>query len=110
MSAATIAKLLASAWASPVMPELAASLPVLGTDGTLKSRRVAEAAGHAHLKGGTLTGVQSVAGFVLDRSGRRWIVVMIVNHPNANAAQPALDALVEWVHMQGTRSEVRGTR
>jgi len=110
LSAATIAALLARAWASPVMPELAASLPVLGTDGTLKTRRAAEAAGHAHLKGGTLTGVQSVAGFVLDRSGRRWIVVMIVNHPNANAAQPALDALVEWVHMQGTRSEVRGTR
>jgi hypothetical protein len=22
----------------------------------------------------------------------------MINHPNANAAQPALDAMVEWVH------------
>jgi len=26
---------------------------------------------------------------------------MMVNHPNANAAQPALDALLEWVTGQG---------
>jgi serine-type D-Ala-D-Ala carboxypeptidase/endopeptidase (penicillin-binding protein 4) len=38
-----------------------------------------------------------MAGYVLDGKGRRWIVVMIVNHASANAAQPALDALVEWV-------------
>jgi D-alanyl-D-alanine carboxypeptidase/D-alanyl-D-alanine-endopeptidase (penicillin-binding protein 4) len=96
-SAATIAAVLKSAWTSAVMPELMASLPVFAVDGTLKTRRPLGAAGHAHLKGGTLTGVQSVAGYVLDGRGKRWIVVMIVNHPNAAAAQPALDALVEWV-------------
>jgi D-alanyl-D-alanine carboxypeptidase/D-alanyl-D-alanine-endopeptidase (penicillin-binding protein 4) len=96
-SAGTIAALLRMAWSSPLMPELASSLPVLAVDGTLKSRgRLA--AGQAHLKGGTLTGVQSVAGYVLDRRGRRWIVVMIVNHPNAGAAQPAMDALLDWVY------------
>jgi D-alanyl-D-alanine carboxypeptidase/D-alanyl-D-alanine-endopeptidase (penicillin-binding protein 4) len=98
VSAATLAAILASAWASPLMPEFAASLPVFGVDGTLKSRLAGNAAGRAHLKGGTLTGVQSVAGYVLDRHGRRWVVAMMVNHANANAAQPALDALVEWVH------------
>lgn len=96
-SAATLASLLRSAWASPVMAELVASLPVLSVDGTLK-RRLAAAGGFAHLKGGTLTGVQSVAGYVLDRRGRRWIVVMVVNHPHAQAAQPAIDALIDWVH------------
>jgi serine-type D-Ala-D-Ala carboxypeptidase/endopeptidase (penicillin-binding protein 4) len=98
VSAATMSALLRSAWSSAVMPELLASLPVFGTDGTLKSRRAAGAAGRAHLKGGTLTGVQSEAGYVLDRNGKRWVVVMIVNHAKANAAQPALDALVEWVY------------
>ena len=98
ISAGTVAALLRSAWASPVMPELASSLPIFATDGTLKMRRAAGAAGQAHLKGGTLTGVQSVAGYVLDRNGKRFAVVMILNHANANAAQPALDALVEWVH------------
>ena len=98
-SAATIASLLRMAWASPSMPELAASLPVLAVDGTLKQRgRLA--AGQAHLKGGTLAGVQALAGYVLDRRGRRWIVVMIVNHPNAGLAQPAMDALLDWVYRQ----------
>ena len=95
-SADLIAALLRSAWSSGVMPELVASLPVFAVDGTLKTRR-AGMAGHAHLKGGTLTGVQSVAGYVLGRGGKRWIVVMIVNHPNAQAAQGAIDAMVEWV-------------
>jgi D-alanyl-D-alanine carboxypeptidase/D-alanyl-D-alanine-endopeptidase (penicillin-binding protein 4) len=98
VSAATIAQLLRSAWASPLMPELTASLPVFAVDGTLKLRAGGGAGGQAHLKGGTLTGVQSMAGYVLDAQGRRWVVVMILNHPSANAAQPALDALVEWVH------------
>jgi len=98
ITAGTLAALLRSAWASPYMPELASSLPLFGTDGTLKLRPASGAAGHAHLKGGTLNGVQSLAGYVIDVKGRRWIAVMIVNHGNANAAQPALDALVEWVH------------
>jgi serine-type D-Ala-D-Ala carboxypeptidase/endopeptidase (penicillin-binding protein 4) len=33
---------------------------------------------------------------VLADDGRRHVVVAIVNHPNANAARPALDALVRW--------------
>jgi serine-type D-Ala-D-Ala carboxypeptidase/endopeptidase (penicillin-binding protein 4) len=97
ISAASLASVLRSAWSSPVMPELASSLPVFAVDGTLKSRRTTTAGGQAHLKGGTLTGVQAMAGYVLDAKGRRWIVVMMVNHPNANAAQPAFDALVDWV-------------
>jgi D-alanyl-D-alanine carboxypeptidase/D-alanyl-D-alanine-endopeptidase (penicillin-binding protein 4) len=102
-SAATIAALLRAAWASPLMPELIASLPVLAVDGTLKSRgRLAS--GQAHLKGGTLTGVHSLAGFVLDRRGRRWAVVMIVNNPSAFLAQPAMDALVDWVYRRDERS------
>ena len=108
VSAATVAAMLQRAWASAVMPELVASLPIFGADGTLR-KRGSLSAGKAHLKGGTLTGVQSVAGYVLDRRGRRWVVAMIVNHANANAAQPALDALVEWVH-QGERREARDTR
>ena len=103
VSAATLAALLRAAWASALMPELASSLPVLAVDGTLRLRPAGPAGGHAHLKGGTLDGVQSIAGFVLDRDGRRWIVVMMINHPNANAAQGALDALVDWVYRGGRR-------
>jgi D-alanyl-D-alanine carboxypeptidase/D-alanyl-D-alanine-endopeptidase (penicillin-binding protein 4) len=97
ITAGTVAALLQRAWASPLMPEIASSMPVLATDGTLR-KRTSPAAGQAHLKGGTLTGVQSVAGYVVDRNGKRWVVVMMANHPRANAAQGALDALVAWVH------------
>ncbi len=103
VSAATLAAALKSAWASPVMPELVASLPVAGVDGTLRERPVAGAAGRAHLKGGTLDEVQSLAGYVLDARGARWVVVMMVNHANANAAHNALDALVEWVYRREGR-------
>ena len=100
VSAATLAAVLRSAWSSPVMSELVSSLPVLSVDGTLRRRSAAGAGGHAHLKGGTLDGVQSMAGYVIDRRNRRWIAVMIINHANANAAQPALDALAEWVYRE----------
>ena len=96
----SLAALLRAAWASPVMPELVSSLSLFAVDGTFKSKNGAFA-GQAHLKGGTLTGVQAVAGFVLDAKGRRWIVVMIVNHDNANRAQAALDALVDWAYRGG---------
>ena len=46
-------------------------------------------------------GVRSIAGYVLDKSGRRWIVVFFINHANAGAAQPAQDALLQWVYERG---------
>ncbi len=51
----------------------------------------------AHLKTGSLRDVAGVAGYVLGVSGKRYVLVAVINHPNANAAKPALDALVQWV-------------
>jgi len=87
-------RLLQAAWSSPVMPELLSSLPVSGVDGTL--RRSRSTPGRAHLKTGSLRDVAGIAGYVLSTSGRRYVVVAVVNHPNASAARPALDALVQW--------------
>ena len=94
LSATLLGRLLQSAWSSAVMSELMSSLPVAGIDGTLK--RAKATPGRAHLKTGSLRDVVGVAGYVLADSGRRYIVVGIVNHPNANAARPALEALAEW--------------
>ena len=94
LTAALLGRLLQAAWSSPVMPELMSSLPVAGIDGTL--RRSKGIPGRAHLKTGSLRDVVGVAGYVLADSGRRYVVVGIVNHPNANAARPALEALAEW--------------
>jgi D-alanyl-D-alanine carboxypeptidase/D-alanyl-D-alanine-endopeptidase (penicillin-binding protein 4) len=94
VSAKVLAAVLQSAWASPVMPELMSSLPVSGTDGTLK--RSTAPAGRAHLKTGSLRDVAGVAGYVLSSSGRRFVLVALINHPKASAARPALDAWVQW--------------
>jgi D-alanyl-D-alanine carboxypeptidase/D-alanyl-D-alanine-endopeptidase (penicillin-binding protein 4) len=93
-SAQVFARLLQTAWSSAVMPELLSSLPVSGVDGTLRRSRAN--VGRAHLKTGSLRDVAGVAGYVLSNTGRRFVLVAIINHPNANAARPALDALVQW--------------
>ena len=105
ISAALLARVLQRAWASAVMPELMASLPVTGLDGTL--RRVKSGVGRAHLKTGSLRDVLGVAGYVLGASGRRYVMVAIVNHPNANAARPALEALLQWTMNDATRGDLR---
>jgi D-alanyl-D-alanine carboxypeptidase/D-alanyl-D-alanine-endopeptidase (penicillin-binding protein 4) len=98
ISAHSLAQLLSAAWASPVMPELIGSLAVSGRDGTM--RRSLAPAGRAHLKTGSLRDVAGVAGYVLANNARRYVLVAIINHPNANAARPALDALVQWTAQQ----------
>jgi D-alanyl-D-alanine carboxypeptidase/D-alanyl-D-alanine-endopeptidase (penicillin-binding protein 4) len=95
ITAQQLGRLLQNVWASPLMPELVASLPIAGIDGTLKRMR-GRSAGQAHLKSGSLRDVLAVAGFVHAASGRRYVLVAIVNHPNAAAARPAIDALIDW--------------
>jgi serine-type D-Ala-D-Ala carboxypeptidase/endopeptidase (penicillin-binding protein 4) len=95
ISAQALNGLLQYIWASPLMPELMSSLPVVGIDGTLR-RFKGEAQGQAHLKSGSLRDVSALAGFVHAASGKRYVLVAMVNHANAPAARPALDALVQW--------------
>jgi D-alanyl-D-alanine carboxypeptidase/D-alanyl-D-alanine-endopeptidase (penicillin-binding protein 4) len=94
VSAQGLARLLQAAYRSPLMPDLMASLPLSGVDGTLRNRRVLP--GGAHLKTGSLRDVTALAGYVHGASGRRYVLVAIANHPNAAAARPAFDALLEW--------------
>jgi D-alanyl-D-alanine carboxypeptidase/D-alanyl-D-alanine-endopeptidase (penicillin-binding protein 4) len=112
-SAATIAAVLEAAWRSPVMPEFMSSLPLAAADGTMRKRMLGEGvAGRAHIKTGLLQDVRSIAGYVLDRRGRRYLVVMIINHPRASAeGQGALDAMLAWVYEGPTgRAAARGRR
>lgn len=100
-SARCLGRWLEALWASPVMPEMLASLPVSGIDGTarrLAGGSVAPAlgAGRAHLKTGSLRDANGIAGVVLGSSGRRYALVAIVNHPQASNARPVLDALLQW--------------
>src|SRR4051812_36959885 len=99
ISAQHLAALLLAAWRSPVMPEFVSSLPVVAADGTMKKRlRGERVAGSAHIKTGLLADARAIAGYVLDRNGRRYVVVMIANHPKAPEADAAMDALLQWVY------------
>jgi serine-type D-Ala-D-Ala carboxypeptidase/endopeptidase (penicillin-binding protein 4) len=99
ISAGHLGQLLLSASRSSVMPEFVASLPLAALDGTLTRRFENQSIrGQAHLKTGSLEGVKTMAGYVLDRLGRRVVVVFLVNHPRAAWAEGAQDALLEWVY------------
>jgi serine-type D-Ala-D-Ala carboxypeptidase/endopeptidase (penicillin-binding protein 4) len=99
ISAQSLAAMLVHAFHSTVMPEFVASMPLVAVDGTMRKRlKGEEVAGSAHIKTGSLGDVRAIGGYVLDRKGRRHVVVMMVNHANAHLAQPAMDELLRWVH------------
>jgi len=105
VSALSLARLLQSAYAAPYMPELMASLPQTGVDGTL--RRSKSAAGAAHLKTGSLNNVIARAGYVdaqgAGREGKRYVLVAIVNSTDANVlagGRALFDTLIEWTARQ----------
>lgn len=111
ISPAHLNALLQAAWRSPVMPEFMASLPIVAVDGTMKKRLKSEAvAGRAHMKTGMLADARAMAGYVLDRLGRRHTVVMIVNHPRATESDPAMDALLAWIYDATGPDRATGSR
>ncbi len=99
LSAATLAAVLQRGWQQPTMPELLASLPVAGVDGTMVKRNGdSPVRGHAHIKTGSLAGVAGIAGYVSAKSGRRVTVVCLINHPNAYSARSAFETLLDWIY------------
>lgn len=85
------------------MPEFLASLPLAGEDGTMRTRlRNGDTRGSMHVKTGLLDGVASVAGYVHARSGRHFVVVSMLNNPQADAGpgQELADALLSWAYEQ----------
>jgi D-alanyl-D-alanine carboxypeptidase/D-alanyl-D-alanine-endopeptidase (penicillin-binding protein 4) len=98
VSADSLASLLTVAWDSPYMPEFMSSLAIAGVDGTVRRRlRGNDTRGMAHLKTGTLANVRAMAGYVLGASGKRYVVVSLVNDERADAVRPFDDALIKWL-------------
>jgi D-alanyl-D-alanine carboxypeptidase/D-alanyl-D-alanine-endopeptidase (penicillin-binding protein 4) len=79
----------------PALPELRpvlTGLPVAGFTGTLSSRYTDGAAGVVRAKTGTLTGVNSLAGTVVDQDGRLLAFAFLASGTtDPQAAQAALD-------------------
>lgn len=75
---------------------LLVGLPVAGGSGTLSDRYHGPTfggRGWVRAKTGTLTGVNSLAGTVLDAEGRVLVFALVSNGPNPVAVRPRLDAL-----------------
>ncbi len=99
MSPLTMGQILKAAFYSPVMPELMSSFPIAGKDGTMSKRLREDAiAGKAHIKTGAIDNVRAIAGYVLAKSGRRYIVVCMVNDPNAKFSRSMINELLNWTY------------
>ncbi len=99
----SLAGLLRHAAQHPQGAQFVQSLSVAGVNGTasrLARGATSAARGNAWIKTGTLRDVTGIAGYVNAVNGARYAVVGFINHPNAPAARPALDALLEWVAQQ----------
>ncbi|MEX3209463.1 D-alanyl-D-alanine carboxypeptidase/D-alanyl-D-alanine-endopeptidase [Streptomyces acidiscabies] len=94
LTPALLAALLTTS-ANPAHPNLRpvlTGLPVAGFTGTLSTRYSNEAAGVVRAKTGTLTGVNALAGTVVDREGRQLAFAFLASDTtDPDAAQAALD-------------------
>jgi D-alanyl-D-alanine carboxypeptidase/D-alanyl-D-alanine-endopeptidase (penicillin-binding protein 4) len=94
-------QLLLAAFKSPVMPEFIASMPIAAVDGTMRNRLQGTAVrGLAHIKTGSLNHVRTLAGYMLDKSGQRVVVVIFINHALAAQSRAAMDAVLQWIYEQ----------
>jgi len=98
VTAAGLAGMLQYAWHSALMPEFVSSLAIAGVDGTVRRRlRGEKVRGMAHVKTGSLRDVRAIAGYVLGASGKRYVVVSLVNHAQAANAQTFHNTLIGWL-------------
>ena len=103
MTARDLGTMLSFAWRQPYMPEYVSSLSLAGLDGTLTYRfEDPSLVGSAHLKTGSLDHVTAIAGYLQSRSGRRFAVVTLQNHPEIHRGpgQEVQEALLRWVYEQ----------
>jgi len=94
--------------ADPAHPELRPNLtgqPIAGFTGTMAGRETDSAAGLVRAKTGTLTGVNTLAGTVVDADGRLLAFAFLASHTtNADAAQSALDTTVTALSACGCKT------
>jgi serine-type D-Ala-D-Ala carboxypeptidase/endopeptidase (penicillin-binding protein 4) len=103
ITARGLGQILHAGWHSQYMPEFIASLPLAGTDGTLRNRfNAAGMRGRIRMKTGHMDDVSSLAGYVNAVSDNTYIVSIVVNHPGAEfgTGDDVQAALLKWVFAQ----------
>ncbi|WP_435818400.1 D-alanyl-D-alanine carboxypeptidase/D-alanyl-D-alanine endopeptidase [Amycolatopsis keratiniphila] len=92
---------------TPKLRPLLAGLPVAGGSGTLEKRYgdPASAAGRGWVRGktGTLSGVNTLAGVVLDTDGRMLVFALMSSGSDQNKGRAALDVVAATLHKCGCR-------
>jgi D-alanyl-D-alanine carboxypeptidase/D-alanyl-D-alanine-endopeptidase (penicillin-binding protein 4) len=101
VSAREMAAMLQAAWKGPYAAEYISSLPIAGTDGTMRKRlKTTALRGEAHVKTGTLNTVRAIAGFSRDNNGNSWVVVAILNDSKPWGASSVLDQVLLDLYRQ----------
>ncbi len=85
------------------------SLPIAGTDGTMRNRLMTQLRKFLHLKKkpeariktGSLADVRAISGYVISKSGKLYAVTSFINHPNAWRGLEAHDQLLAWLLEDG---------
>ncbi len=99
INAKQMASLLETAYRDALMPEFMSSLALPGIDGTLVNRfRKDDLRGRSHFKTGTLNFVSSIAGYMLNRKGKRLVIVIQHNgkRTGGGRAKKIQNALLRW--------------
>ena len=72
---------------------------VLGRDGTLRNRLPdTPLAGRGYIKTGSLDGVRSAAGYLLDANGQWQAFALMINHPRATYSDRVLEATLRQLY------------
>ena len=109
ISAEQMNQLLLTARNLPVADVFYNSLPIAGTDGTMRNRLLGQLRKFLHLKKkpeariktGSLVDVRAISGYVLSKSGKMYAVTSFINHPNAWRGLEAHDQLLTWLLEDG---------
>ncbi len=99
ISAKQMGTLLETAYRDAYMPEFMSSLALSGVDGTLVNRfRKEDLRGRSHLKTGTLDFVSAISGYMLNRKGKRLVIVIQHNgkRTGGGRAKKIQNALLRW--------------
>ncbi|MEC9416054.1 MAG: D-alanyl-D-alanine carboxypeptidase/D-alanyl-D-alanine-endopeptidase [Pseudomonadota bacterium] len=101
LTAEQTVELLIYAYNSPFMPEFLSSLSLAGLDGTMLERFEDDLlTGKLHIKTGSIDHVNSIAGYLYSRSGKRYAFAVIQNYKNIHNGfgEELQEALLRWLY------------
>lgn len=105
ISALNLNTLLIAAQNLPIAEAFTSTLPITGSEGTVRNRLMTQVRKFLHLKKkpeariktGSLNNVRTISGYVFSKSGRIYAITSFINDPKANRGQEIHDQLLIWL-------------